>query len=186
LEVGYEKSAKSTYKRQIINDQLSIWGIGAAAFHQFYQLDEFNMSKVKSYSSSANTNLYKEFFYITTSTHSVERSVYNILNVSAYIGGIFSTLAALSTIFFRKYSFTNFKIRAIQELYAIKNEEKDLAVGDDKKLSINFFDNIRIMLKLCPNKKFKRMVNKGTVKLKRDADIVTLIKDLRDVKVQLK
>ena len=52
----------------------------------------------------------------------------------------------------------------------------------DNKININFLDNLRIMLKLCPNKKLKRLVLKGTDKLKKETDIVQLIKGLRDAK----
>ena len=98
--------------------------------------------------------------------------MYDILNISAYIGGIFSTLAALSTFFFRKYSFVNFKIKAIQELYLIKNEKRDMKMNEDDSIDINFLDSIRIMLKLCPNKKHSRLMTKGTEKLKKEMDIV--------------
>ena len=62
-----QQHAKSTYKHNVIIDQLSMWGFGKAAFHEFYQLDVFTITKVKTY----NTLIYKEFFYITTSTHQV-------------------------------------------------------------------------------------------------------------------
>ena len=54
--------------------------------------------------------------------------------------------------------------------------------NEDNKININFLDNLRIMFKLCPNKKHKRLVLKGTEKLKKETDIVQLIKGLRNAK----
>jgi len=42
------------------------------------------------------------------------------------------------------------------------------------------------MLRLCPNKKMKRMLMKGTEKLKDETNIVTLIRRLRNATIQLK
>jgi hypothetical protein len=109
LEVGFKLSCESSFQRQEIIDQHSMLGLGKALFHKFYSLFHFSLSRVISYDNL----IYQEFFFVNTTTNEIKRTIYNILDVFTFIGGLLGTMFNLSNAFFEKYSFQTFKLKAI-------------------------------------------------------------------------
>jgi len=66
-------------------------------------------------------------------------------------------------------------IDAINNMYVIKSSDPSF-LGKDKQLTINLFDEVKLMTGICPKKKMKRFIDKGLEKMEHSLDLMHLIK----------
>ena len=72
-------------------------------------------------------------------------------------------------------------IEAINSLFIIKTEDKVLISEGTGYLKISFCHKIRLITHCFPNKKYKKFLKDGNVKVDKEFDIVEIITDLRHV-----
>jgi len=73
------------------------------------------------------------------------------------------------------YSELSFMISAINDMYAIKTSDSSLTLLENR-LNINFYNKLKLILNIRPNKKMKRMVSKGSKWMYFELDLMDIIK----------
>ena len=81
---------------------------------------------------------------------------------------------AFSAFVISYYSELSFMITAINKMYKIKSKDVNLDFQDDK-LSISFFNKVKLITGLNPNKKMERMIKKGYERLYSELDLMDVI-----------
>ena len=73
----------------------------------------------------------------------------------------------------------------INYLYDIKTEDDSLDCKDGK-LEIGSIDKVKLITNIFPSKKMKRFIKKGSKRLKKDLDIIEIIKQHKHHHIHLK
>lgn len=99
-----------------------------------------------------------------------------IIDVLAVIGGVTQILAWISVFLVSPYSEMSFFISAINEMYSIRSNDKSVHINCSHKMHIGFCSKVKLILNCCPNKKMKRLIEKGQEKFERELDLLSLFK----------
>ena len=84
----------------------------------------------------------------------------SLWTVFSNVGGIQQVFLLVSVFLFSYYSKVSFIIESSCAMFDVKS--KDIAFKWEKKeIQVGFYDKIKIILNLWPNKKLKRLVNRG-------------------------
>ena len=97
-----------------MTDVTSFFQFGQSTNYVFYALEQFLITKVKSYDNS----LYWEYFTLDTQQGQVTRQVMGFFLVCANVGGMQQVFMVLSAFFFCMYSNISFKT---EEFYSFFN-----------------------------------------------------------------
>jgi hypothetical protein len=95
-----------------------------------------------------------------------------VIDVLAVIGGVLQVLAWLSAFLVSPYSQISFLISAINEMYSIRSNDKSIHIHEGNKMHVSFCNKVRLILNCYPNKKMKRLLEKGQEKLDQELDLL--------------
>jgi hypothetical protein len=94
----------------------------------------------------------------------MNRTAMSLWTVCGNVGGIQQVFLLVSVIIFSYYSKVSFIIESSCAMFDVKS--KDSAFKWEKKeIQVGFHDKIKLIFNLWPNKKLKRLVDRGEHKL---------------------
>ena len=101
---------------------------------------------------------------LSSKTNNIERSVYDFFMVCGDVGGMMEVFIAIAAFMVIPFHNLDFKLIAIQKLFKIDKKEKLKRLGA--------LSRLRLILNIFPDKYYKRLIERGTLLLNREMDIV--------------
>ena len=87
-----------------------------------------------------------------------------ILEVLGNIGGVQQVLLVIFTFLVAQFNELSFDISTINFFYKVKTEDTSLNCQENN-LEISFYNKLKILTSIRPNKKMRRLIKKGKKRL---------------------